>query len=145
MLLGQRCGQRELKFLQHNNAKIPVPTHGPPYLYLYALWRDRGEDKVVTTEGVGCITTQTTRISKNVFFWHFQEEYTGYRDISRVCTRDTWVAMQIVAYLGHAQVLYMTSRIPYAGFLKETRICIKQYHFKGNFWDFKTLVSSRKF
>ena len=77
MLLGQRCGKRELQILQHNNEKIQVSPHGPPYLYLYALWRVRIEDKVVTIEGVSCITTQTTRISKYVFFWHFQEVYVG--------------------------------------------------------------------
>ena len=32
---------------------------------IYMLRRDRGEDKVVTTEGVSCITTQTN--SKSVF------------------------------------------------------------------------------
>ena len=32
----QRCGQRESRFLQHNNAEIQVLIHGPPYLYLYA-------------------------------------------------------------------------------------------------------------
>ena len=32
---------------------------------IYMLRRDRGEDKVVTTEGVSCITTQTN--SKGVF------------------------------------------------------------------------------
>ena len=36
-LLGQRCGQRESQFLQHNDAKIQVSSYGPPYLYLYAL------------------------------------------------------------------------------------------------------------
>ena len=62
---GKRCGQRESRFLQHNNAKIQVPSHGTPYLYLYGKGRVRGEDKVVTTEGVSCITTQTN--SKGVF------------------------------------------------------------------------------
>ena len=32
---------------------------------IYMLRRDRGEDKVVTTEGVSCITTQTN--SKSMF------------------------------------------------------------------------------
>ena len=32
---------------------------------IYMLRRDRDEDKVVTTEGVGCITTQTN--SKGMF------------------------------------------------------------------------------
>ena len=67
MLLGQRCGKRELQILQHNNAKIQVPSHGPPCLYLYAYRRVTGEDKVVTTEGVSCITTQTTRNQKTRF------------------------------------------------------------------------------
>ena len=93
MLLGQRCGKRESQFLQHDNAKVQVSSHGPPYLYLYALWRVRVKDKVVTIEGVSCITNQTTRISKNVFFWHFLEEYAGCRDNSRICRTYTWVAM----------------------------------------------------
>ena len=67
MLLGKRRGKRESQFLQHSNAKIQVPSHGPPYLYLYACWRDRVEDKLVTTEGVSCITNQTTQTSKNIF------------------------------------------------------------------------------
>ena len=71
MLLGQRCGQRELQFLQHNNAKIQISSHGPPYLYLYSLWSVRFEEKVVKTEGVSCITTHTTqitRVSKYLYF-----------------------------------------------------------------------------
>ena len=39
--------------------KFQVPTHGPPYLYFYGKGRVRGEDKVVTTEEISCITTQT--------------------------------------------------------------------------------------
>ena len=64
---GKRCGKRKLQILQHNNANIQVSSHEPPYLYLYGEGRVRGEDKVVTTEGVSCITTQTTRNSKGVF------------------------------------------------------------------------------
>ena len=48
--------------------KFQVLSHGPPYIYLYAKGRVRGEDKVVTTEEVSCITTQTNQNSKGVFF-----------------------------------------------------------------------------
>ena len=65
----------------------------PLMLYLYALWRVRVEDKVVTTEVVNCITTQTTWISKYVFFSHFQEACTSSRDNSHVCRSCTWVSM----------------------------------------------------
>ena len=51
---------------------------------IYMLRRDRDEDKVVTTEEVSCITTQTNRISKYVFFLHFQEAYVGCRNNSHV-------------------------------------------------------------
>ena len=68
--LGKRCGKTESQFLQHNDAKIQVSSHGPPCLYLNVLWRVRVEDKIFTTERVNCITTQTTRISENIFFWH---------------------------------------------------------------------------
>ena len=125
-LLGQRCGKRELQILQHNNAKIQVPSHGPRYLYLYALWRVRVEDKVVTTEGVSCITTQTTRISKYVLFWHFQEAYVGCRDNSHVhvevyrsCNVDSCV------FKACASIIYSKSRT-YMGFLKETHVYIKK-------------------
>ena len=67
--LGKRCGQRELQSLQRDNAKVQVSYHGPPYLYLYALWRDRVKDKVVTTKGVSCITTKTTQNSRNIHFF----------------------------------------------------------------------------
>ena len=53
----------------------------------------------------------------------------GCRDISHVCRRHTQVAMQIVTYLGHTQVLYIEIHVPYAGFLKETHVCIKKSHF----------------
>ena len=37
MITKAKVGERELQFLQHNKAKIQVSSHGPPYLYLYAL------------------------------------------------------------------------------------------------------------
>ena len=45
--------------------KIQVPFHEPPYLYLYDEEELGAKPKVVTTEGVSCITTQTN--SKGVF------------------------------------------------------------------------------
>ena len=33
----KRCGKRESQFLQYDNAKVQVPSHGLAYLYLYAL------------------------------------------------------------------------------------------------------------
>ena len=31
----EKVGERESQFLQHNNAKVQVSSHGPTYLYLY--------------------------------------------------------------------------------------------------------------
>ena len=45
------------------------------------LSRDRVEDKVVTTEGVSCITTQTTQTLRNFFFGHLQDEHVGWKKI----------------------------------------------------------------
>ena len=120
--LGKRCGQRESQILQHNNAKIQVSSHGPPHLYLYALRRFRVEDKVVTIEGVNCITTQTTRISKYVFFWHFQEAYAGCRNNSRV-HEEVYAGcnIEIRIFKVYVSIIYRKSHT-YAGFLKETRL-----------------------
>ena len=135
MLLGKRYGQRDLQFLQHNNENIQVPSHGPPYLYLYASWRVRVEDKVVTTEGVSCITTQTTQISKFVFFGHFQEAYAGCRNNSRVheevyagCNAESRI------FKAYVTIIYSNSRT-YAGFLTESHVYIKN-SFLGYFWAF---------
>ena len=52
-----------------NSSSITMHKFKSPFMDLptsiYMLRRDRGEDKVVTTEGVSCITTQTN--SKSVF------------------------------------------------------------------------------
>ena len=135
MLLGKRCGQRELQILQHNNENIPVFPHGPPYLYLYIVWGVRVEDKVVTTEGVSCITTQTTRISKYVFFWHFQEAYVGYRDKSCV-HEEVYMGCNVESHVFKAYVIviYSNSRT-YTGFLKESHVHIKN-SFLGYLWAF---------
>ena len=69
----------------------------------------------------------------------------GCGDNSHVCRRYMWVAMQIFTYLGHTRVLYIASRLQYAGFLKETHVYIKKDHFKATSWNFQTLVSSRNF
>ena len=45
------------------------------------------EDKVVTTEGVSCITTQTTQNSRNVHFLRVQEKSTGCSDNGHVYTQ----------------------------------------------------------
>ena len=45
--------------------KFQVPFNEPPYLYLYDEEEFGAQAKVVTTEGVSCITTQTN--SKGVF------------------------------------------------------------------------------
>ena len=66
--LGQSVGKESPNSSSITMHKFQVPFHGPPYLYLYDKGRVRGEDKVVTTEGVSCITTQTNRNSKGVFF-----------------------------------------------------------------------------
>ena len=90
-ILGQRCGQREIQILQHKNEKNQVSSHGPPYPSLYDRGRFRGEEKVVTTEGVSCITTQTTWNSKDVFFDIFKRR-------TRVCRNNSHVHEK--AYMG---------------------------------------------
>ena len=105
MLLGQRCGQRELQSLQHNNAKIQVSSNGPPYLYLYALWRVRVKDKVGTIEGVSCITTQTTRIQKTCFLT-FLKGICGLHNWTVVYTRSTRLFLiQKFTYISNTRVL----------------------------------------
>ena len=60
---------------------------------IYMLRRDRGEDKVVTTEGVSCITTQTN--SQGVFLCfnvnRHIHDYEGGQPVNdpRVSTRAT--------------------------------------------------------
>ena len=40
----EKVGESESQFLQHNNAKFQVPSHGPLYLYLY-LYEEIGSKK----------------------------------------------------------------------------------------------------
>ena len=47
-------------------------------------------------------------------------------------------------FKAYVSIIYRKS-CTYAGFLKETRIHIKKYHFKGTSRHFQTLVSSEKF
>ena len=69
---------------------------------IYMLYEDsRVEDKVVTAEGVSCITTQTTRISKYVFFDIFRRHTRVAETTVMYMRRYTWVAMQKVMYLWH--------------------------------------------
>ena len=71
--------------------KFQFPSHGPPYLYLYGKGRVWGEDKVVTTEEISCITTQTN--PKGVFLCLNVEghihDYEGGQPVNdpQVCTR----------------------------------------------------------
>ena len=53
-----------------------------------------GEDKVVTTEGVSYITTQTIKISKYVFFDIFRRHTRVAKTTVAYMRRYMWVAMQ---------------------------------------------------
>ena len=91
LLLGQRCGKRELQLLQHNDAKIQVPSHGPPYLYLYALWRVRRHTQVAET--TIAYMRRYTRVSmqKVTYLWRTWLLYIA------TCVR-TWVSLRKVMY-----------------------------------------------
>ena len=136
-LLGQRCGQRESRFLQHNNAKIQVFLSWTSLPLFIPFWRDKVEEKVVTNEGVSCISTQTTqntRVSVTTV------AYT--RVIVTIIMYYLCVAKEIVMNTGHTQVLCRTSHMLK---VKSVSFCNKKYQFEGNSGNFQNLVSSRNF